>query len=372
MVRVKDLRLGVIFRIFQLLILVYILFEIIYNQRYLKTETPVPGAIRVTLQAPDNLEIPSYCNGPTPCTFWGANEIQYPSDSAGYAFFTTRASARNYPNPPGCNSLRTTSPSDPCVFKPSNNNVTILPTSYIGGIENYTMMIEHSIRGEATSIAIRNGLMTGTLYYSDGKTVYTTKTNASRAKENPRADGDIFTVQDLLTASGANLDAPSTAPGANKAAGETYRSSGIVIAIVINYQNVRLKKDDIVYSYLPRVIDGNEYKVTENILNSTDGSITLIDRHGIRFVFQQNGSIGVFDFVSLLTSLVASIALLVSSKVAELIVEIIMLRFLPEKDVYEDVKFDETRYHGGEVEVKTENKKLPKIETKERDEERSL
>ncbi|CAG8756526.1 1925_t:CDS:2, partial [Gigaspora rosea] len=269
-------------------------------------EAPVPGAIRVTLQAPNDLDIPSYCNGATPCTFWGANEIQYPSDSAGYAFFTTRATARNYPNPPGCNSLRTTSPSDPCFFKPSNNNVTILPTSYIGGIENYTMMIEHSIRGEATSIAIRNGLMDGTLFYSDGKTT----------QDNPRADGDIFTIQDLLTASGANLDAPSTAPGADKAAGETYRSSGIVIAIVINYQNVRFKTDQLVYSYLPRVIDGNEYKVTENILNSTDGSITIIDRHGIRFVFQQNGSIGVFDFVSLLTSLVASIALL---KVAELI-----------------------------------------------------
>ncbi|RIB10500.1 hypothetical protein C2G38_2205917 [Gigaspora rosea] len=322
------------FRIVQLIILIYILFEIIYNERYLKSETPVPGVIRVTLKAPDNLEIPPYCNGATMCTFWGANEILYPSDSAGYAFVTTRASARNYPNPLGCNSLRTTSPSDPCFFKPTNNNVTILPTSYIGDDDRAFY------KGEVTSIAIRNGLMTGTLYYSDGKTVYATRTNASRMKENPRADGGIFTVQDLLTASSADLDAPSTAPGANKTAGETYRLSGIVI---IHYQNVRLKKHDIVYSYLPRVIDGNEYKVTENIHNSTDGSITLIDRHGIRFVFQQHGLIGVFDFVTLLTKFVA--------ESPELIVEIIMLRFVPEKEVYREVKFDEIPQRRGEYNV---------------------
>ena len=39
-------------------------------------------------------------------------------------------------------------------------------------------------------------------------------------------NGDIIKVSDLLTAAGANLDAPSTAPGAN---GETW---GIVIVIV--------------------------------------------------------------------------------------------------------------------------------------------
>ena len=37
----------------------------------------------------------------------------------------------------------------------------------------------------------------------------------TRIDENPYADGDIIKVSDLLTAAGANLDAPSIAPGAN-------------------------------------------------------------------------------------------------------------------------------------------------------------
>ncbi|CAG8476625.1 939_t:CDS:10 [Dentiscutata erythropus] len=343
---------SVIYRCFQLAILFYILFEVIYNQRYLKTEAPVPAAVRITLQAPNNFAnfaAPSYCNVSLPCTFWGANEVQFPSDGAGVAFFTTRASALNYPNLPGCNPLRVTSPSDPCFFSPTNNNVTILPKSYIGGIENYTMMIEHSIRGKATSIAIRNGLMDGHLYDSNGKLIKT-MTNSTRIVENPSADGDIFTVQEFLSAAGADLDAPSTAPGANKAAGETYRSSGIVIAVVIEYLNAKYQEDQLYYNYRPRIIDGNEYKVTENLVNGTDGSVTLVDRHGIRFVFQQTGTIGVFDFVTLLTALVASFTLL---KVAEIIVEQIMLRFLPEKQTYEEIKFVETEYKRGEgVEVK--------------------
>ena len=66
----------------------------------------------------------------------------------------------------------------------------------------------------------------------------------------------LIKVSDLLTAAGANLDAPSTAPGANGTNGETYRSSDIVIVIVIEYKNVQFEKDKFAYVYLPRVIDG--------------------------------------------------------------------------------------------------------------------
>ena len=110
-------------------------------------------------------------------------------------------------------------------------------------------------------------------------------------------NGDIIKVSDLLTAAGANLDAPSTAPGANGTNGETYRSSGIVIVIVIEYKNVQFQKDKFAYVYLPRVIDGNEYKAVESLYQS-DGSYILKERHGIRLVFQQRGEIGEFRFIS--------------------------------------------------------------------------
>ena len=85
--------------------------------------------------------------------------------------------------------------------------------------------------------------------------------------------------------------------GANGTNGETYRSSGIVIVIVIEYKNVQFEKDKFAYVYLPRVIDGNEYKAVESLYQS-DGSYILKERHGIRLVFQQHGEIGEFSFIS--------------------------------------------------------------------------
>ncbi|CAG8745278.1 10937_t:CDS:2, partial [Acaulospora morrowiae] len=91
-VKVKDRRLGILFRTFQIAILVYLITEIVLKQLYLKTEPPIPGAVRISLRAPDSLSYPSYCNdSDIQCVFWGANEIQYPEDGAGVAFFTTRA-----------------------------------------------------------------------------------------------------------------------------------------------------------------------------------------------------------------------------------------------------------------------------------------
>ena len=132
-------------------------------------------------------------------------------------------------------------------------------------------MIEHSIRGKATTIAVRTGLMDGKLMASDGCHVKSW-TNVTRMDENPYANGDIIKVSDLLTAAGANLDAPSTALGANGTNGETYRSSGIVIVIVVEYKNVQFEKDNFAYVYLPRVIDGNEYKAVESLYQS-DGCV---------------------------------------------------------------------------------------------------
>ena len=265
------------------------------------------------------------------------NPVQYPPDGAGVAFVTTRAIVRRYVPPTGCNFLTPSTPTDPCIFNENMSPTqTITNESYIGDIEDYTLMIEHSIRGRATSIALRNGIMDGKLMFSDGKTVFKEWTSATRMKDNPNADGDIIKVSELLQAAGADLEAPSTAPGAKS--GEQYRSSGIVIVIVIEYRNVKLKKDKFSYKYLPRMIEGNEYKVVESLYQA-DGSYILKDRHGIRFVFAQHGEIGEFSFIALLENIVAGFALF---ELATILVEIIMLKFLPEKDIYEDAKYEET------------------------------
>ncbi|CAG8640043.1 11395_t:CDS:2 [Paraglomus brasilianum] len=128
--------------------------------------------------------------------------------------------------------------------------------------------------------------MDGKLVAADGKTVVKSWTNTTRMDENPYADG----VSDLLTAAGANLDAPSTAPGANSTDRETYRSS-----------------------------DGNEYKEVESLYQS-DGSYILKERMA-------------FDCI------VAAFALF---KVATIVVEVLMLNIVPEKRVYEKARFEVT------------------------------
>lgn len=336
-VKVKDRRLGILHRLFQLAIFIYILFSILKSQLYLKKEPPVPGAVRITLQAPPTFTNPPYCTGgELPCVYWGADEIHFPNDAAGVAFFTTRATVTKYTAPENCNFLLPSSPGDPCIFnaKTSTGQI-IMNKSYIADIENYTVMIEHSIRGKTTSISLRNGLMDGELISAiDGKTKRSW-TNATRAIEYPRANGDILSVKQILEAAGVDLEAPSFAPAAE---GEVNRSSGVVIVIVIDYENVPFKDNVIKYKYLPQVIDGAEYKVTETIFND-DNSYTIKDRHGIRLVFQQYGQIGVFDFMALLTNLVAALALF---KVATFLVELLMLKFLPQKDQYEQFKFEKT------------------------------
>ena len=66
---------------------------------------------------------------------------------------------------------------------------------------------------------------------------------------------------------------------------------------MIEYKNVQFEKDKFACVYLPRVIDGNEYKAVESLYQS-DGSYILKERHGIRLVFQQHGEIGEFSFIS--------------------------------------------------------------------------
>ncbi|GBB84270.1 hypothetical protein RclHR1_01090009 [Rhizophagus clarus] len=340
-VKVKDRRLGILYRVFQIAILAYILFTVFHDESYIKKEPPIPGAIRVTLQAPDTFTNQPYCTGGSlPCVYWGANEIQYPSDGASFAFFTTRVSVSNYPPPPNCNFLKAAAPNDPCVFNPATTPKNVLvPKSYIGDIESYTVMIEHSIRGKVNTISLRNGVMDGVLKDTKDNTIKRIS-NATRTAQNPKANGDIFTVKELLDAAGVDLDGPSFAPGADP--GEINRSSGIVIVIAIDYANVKMTVDEIKYTYRPQIINGAEYKATENIYNP-DGSYTIIDRHGIRFVFQQIGQIGTFNAISLLTNLVAALALF---KVATTLVELLMLNVLPERKNYGTFKYEETHDYG--------------------------
>ncbi|GBC00589.1 hypothetical protein RclHR1_03900006 [Rhizophagus clarus] len=331
-----DRKLGILYRIFQVFIITYIVvFKIIKDRLYLKTDPPLHGAIRFSIQEPKVLTNPSYCSENStpstvpssceeeklPCVYWGSNEIQYTTEGTGLAFFTTRASVTQYP-PGTCNFLTASSPEDACIFNPKTTpSELIMNKSFIADIENYTVMIEHSVGSSDGSILLTNINMEGQFLSADGKTVVKSWTSASRYETNPNADGDIITIKEILDAAGADLNACSFAPGADKDAHESNRSSGIVIVIVLEYENVPFKDNVYSYKYYPQIIVGAEYKATESIYNA-DGSFTIKDRHGIRLVIEQYGKISSFHFLTLLVNLTAALALF---KFATYPIELLML-----------------------------------------------
>lgn len=383
--RVRDRRLGGLYRLFQATILLYIASSIIYQQRYLKTENVINGAVRVTLKAPaDGLATPEYCRPPAattaspslvgatpPCLYWSSNDILYEPGVDG-ALLTTRAQITQY-GP--FNNQTNTTPTQCDVNVPitagcdphTAPTTLLLPTSLVADIERFTLMLEHSIRGQATGLQIRSGNMEeGLLRDSGSGEVLKTFTDQTRyvpaavtstgeakavngsvtASATATMDGskmvhlagDVMTVGEFLQAAGVKLDDISTSPSAY--VNETVRSSGVVVIVVIQYAAKGWNPNKISYEYLPKAIPDQEYKVIETIRDFRGGNRVEINRHGIRIVFSQAGQLGQFSLMSLLTNLVAAVALF---KVANIIVELMMLRLHPQKKIYTRAKFEHAK-----------------------------
>ncbi|KAG0286708.1 cytochrome c oxidase subunit 1 [Linnemannia gamsii] len=375
-------RLGGLYRLFQATILLYIASSIIYQQRYLKTENVINGAVRVTLKAPlDGVATPTYCKpsqvispsqpGATPpCLYWSSNDILYETGVDG-ALVTTRAQITQY-GP--FNNQTTTQPQKCDVNAPivagcdphTAPTTLLLPTSLVADIERFTLMLEHSIRGQATGLQIRSGNMEAGLLrdsrsgevlktFTDQTryvpaSTYTVETDSMNASVTSSATatmngskivhlaGDVMTVGEFLKAAGVNLDEISTSPSA--AVNETVRSSGVVVIVVIQYAAKGWNPNKISYEYLPKAIPDQEYKVIETIRDFRGGNRVEINRHGIRIVFSQAGQLGQFSLMTLLTNLVAAVALF---KVANIIVELMMLRLHPQKKIYTRAKFEHAK-----------------------------
>ncbi|KAG9326468.1 hypothetical protein KVV02_001647 [Mortierella alpina] len=393
--RVHDRRLGGLYRLFQATILLYIASSIVYQQRYLKTENVnslrsqhthafhfaldlVPrsyvGAVRVTLKAPaDGVATPDYCGStPVSCLHWDENDILYEPGVDG-ALITTRAQITQYG--PFANQSLVAGISNQCDINlptvagcdPDRAPSTLLlPTSLVADIERFTLMLEHSIRGQASGVQIRSGNMdSGILRNSQtgevakvftddyrhvpasalvdkDATPPSTTSPISQSKDSRvktvHLAGDVMTVGEFLKAAGVDLDELSGSPAA--AVNETVRSSGVVVIVVIQYAAKGWNPNRISYEYLPKAIPDQEYKVIETIRDFRAGSRIEINRHGIRIVFSQAGQLGQFSLMTLLTNLVAAVALF---KVANIIVELLMLRLHPQKKTFTRAKFASTK-----------------------------
>jgi len=379
--RVRDRRLGIPYYTFMIVIFVYICYAVIVEQRYLKTEEPGGGSIRTTLQL-NTTEVDSKGDNPDAILknanseetiqwlYWSTTQAASVQD--GSLFITTRVSERSFQYNSACNAYFPTKRE----CRPKMNNEK--KTYYVADIEDMTLMIEHTIRGNLLSITEVNGNLYGELLDKNEKVIWRFYPNKYSKEINKSGNytirdidkpGDIFKIGTLLDAVDLNL---SEKINNNE---EPYRYTGCVIVIIIEYTN---KGNTIEYKYKPTLIENAEMKILElvrdgdyinpdvikslssskvNLENKSNGWIEY-NRHGIEIKFVQLGSIGQFDFMALCMNLVASIAML---SVASTIVESLMLYILPQKGVYRRFKFEITddfsdiRDH--EREAKMEKKK---------------
>ncbi|KAH9247588.1 hypothetical protein BASA81_014805 [Batrachochytrium salamandrivorans] len=345
-------------------IVAYIIYSLVVNGSYLDKAPPVAGSIRVGAQLSDmsRAATPAYCT-PTSringCLYWTAEQMVYPySGEVNTIFLTTRVSIVTSPPPPPQCASYLTSNTTACTPPSYASLKPLRSTYYIAHVENITLQIDHSVRtqisgvlGTASYSAISNTQMTGKMLKGcTGDTdMYLQQLQFNetyRSGNRYNTSLDVAGINDILasawcdTSSAAmvGLDAPSTASGAY--AGETWRSTGIVVSIPIAYTN-RLtvgQQSSIKYTYVPAVINGSEYTILQTQLNA-DGSITFIDRHGMRIVFAQTGSIGVVSFLALTINLAAGMGLL---SVATLICDLLLLYVFPRRAKYAACKIQHT------------------------------
>ncbi|KAI9138325.1 hypothetical protein BKA69DRAFT_1092241 [Paraphysoderma sedebokerense] len=352
LVRIKDRRLGFLHYGFQLAILIFIIYQIVSEQLYLKKEPPNGGSVITTLRlGPTDLTtpLPTYCTASAVdgCLFWDGTQAFSPDLAGG--FLTTRVSVTpmSYRNTASTNASCSTQlpESRDCLPRLTTNNTR---RYYTADVENMTIMIEHSVKGMTTGVARSNKQMKGTLLASNGTTLmewHPATDKDAEAKYIRQTPGDVITVQQLIEAAGlANLDEFIDPEATNK---EAIRYSGMVIVVFIEYDNRLSDPSSLKYKYRINKILGSEAKREEFMYNSTiagsaatgNAGALFFKKHGLQIRFVQTGTIGEFSIMSLLSNLAGALALL---KVASTLVDLLMLYALPQKTLYTDAKYENT------------------------------
>ncbi|KAJ9467792.1 P2X receptor A [Diplonema papillatum] len=130
--------------------------------------------------------------------------------------------------------------------------------------------------------------------------------------------------------------APKPAPpaGPSFCQKSTLRYDGGVFIVMLDYETPDLTISDMGYKYKVRWIPKGEFKVVEKRIQGD--TVTYLNRHGIRLVFIPTGFIAKFSFQQMLMTIVTGLALFAAAKI---VVEMLVMRLLPLKHVYENYKY---------------------------------
>ncbi|KAJ2994707.1 cytochrome c oxidase subunit 1 [Globomyces sp. JEL0801] len=299
---------------------------------YLDKSPPVAGSVRMSAKFNESVagNIPSYCSpgqfNPDGCLFMTPEQIAFPfSGELNTIFITTRITTTTTPPvPAGCDNLIP----DSVRCRPLSYNDPALPKKsyYVANVEYLTIQVDHSVRvqsatsfGSSSFTVYSAGEMVGTLVDACNgfPDKVTEEFNEAYRKSNIyNSTADVITMGKFLqTSSCPPTNSFSLDDVANEGNKEPFRSAGMVISV-----------------------QKSEFKIID-VHHNTDGSITYLNRHGIRFVFEQTGTIGILDPLACIINIVAAMTLF---KFAQIIVDSLMLYLLPQKDIYTEAKYQKT------------------------------
>eukprot|EP00732_Lithocolla_globosa_P004966 Lithocolla_globosa_v1_NODE_4833_length_1355_cov_26.310000.p1 type:complete len:423 gc:universal NODE_4833_length_1355_cov_26.310000:1314-46(-) len=347
--RIRDRRLGYTYYTLLFLVSVYIIFyEIIWNQAYLAKEPPTGGSVRSSLLEPstsvsDGNGVPGtpfdelpYCqqSGQTndfgesyECLHWTAIHTHFPAFEEKAVFVTTRVSVTSQNlTISGCDVPGYVATDDKCAYKDLQHQSKT--TYFVGDIEKYTLKVNHAVTGVTTGISESSNNLNGQLVYSEGKSLLGGYEVLKDFSED--SVRDIMSIAELLEAAGISLDDPSSADPS-----ESIRYAGVTVVLAIDFSKPFL--DKIEYQYIPIVIQGDDYKLLE--YQYIGDEIKVFNRHGVRVVFSQTGTIGDFDLYELMLNLVVASALL---SLATTSIEFVMLYVMSRRKLYRQFKIEDT------------------------------
>jgi len=238
------------------------------------------------------------------------------------------------------------------------------PQVFTADVEEFTILIDHSVQSPSSGLATTSREMKGMLYvggtgsgFNKAKDIQDGLCRSRKDAVNAPSGGsptdvapcylepqdagglDFFAVGTLLQAMGVSLEEESY-PGS----GHSVRYEGLTASLVIEYsnsQNWHGLKENISYVYKPSVIPRSTFKTAVLVPQGPSGSQQRLkkDQHGILFEVKAGGELAVFDFTQLLLQLTTSLTLLAMAAVA---VNLLAQYVLSKRHYYAEALYENT------------------------------
>lgn len=282
---------------------------------------------------------------PIACQVWDEHGVKFPADELNTAFITTRVAVESQKYNCGQENTNYNATTELICDSPYKTIPESTGYYFLGGVRNFTLGIQHNFYPQSPIFKAEQ-------FTGNSRSVYGSISPAGWKgkkpwKEFPVADSkqnsetpDIITVGELLDAGKIDFSAPS------KNVNNSVYYSGVVVLVMIKYQNEHYHPKRVTYEYTVKAIRDSDYKLFETRQRSmvdSDGRSyqvrDVIKRAGVKFIFVVNGDFMKFDFQTFLLQCVAALGLL---SISTYIVEALMLYCMKWRQFYRSAKYEQT------------------------------